>query len=94
MAKYRFFSPFQVWKGILLSVTVLKSRLYRERTLHIPFSQSVSFFLPPLSAGQKNSKHLFKVESMRLFHGPWLGLLWLKNSNAALIHIFTGQLKG
>lgn len=38
MAKQSFF-PLQVWKGVLLSVTVLKSRLYRERTLqsHFPY---------------------------------------------------------
>lgn len=50
MAKHSFF-PLQVWKGVLLSVTVLKSRLYRERTLQSHFPLSVSPFLPLLSAG-------------------------------------------
>lgn len=96
--KYRFFSPLQVWKGVLLSVTALESRLYRDRTLHIPFSLSVRPFLCLfISWGhQKDSKHLFKVKVklVRLLHDPWLGFPELKSSNAALVHIFTGQLNG
>lgn len=63
--------------------------------MHVPFSLSVSPLLSLfISWGhQKNSKHLFKVkvELVRLFHGHWLGLLQLKSSNAALVHIFTGN---
>lgn len=97
-AKYSFFSPLQVWRRVLLSVRVFESRLHRERALHLPFSLSVSPFSSLfISWGhQKNSKHLFKVEVelVGLFHGPCLGFLQLKSSNAALVHIFTWQLKG